>query len=140
LQNITVATVAAQRGQILIYRSQAQEEVVGRAVRQLDGARSKLADTQSNQKNLADQIKRMEEAQSGTQNPTDRKEIEDALPRLKAKLEMLGGEEQQDQAEETEGEAQLQMEQAKVSELHDQLDQLEKTLENSSRELGSIPR
>ncbi len=109
-------------------------------MRQLDGARSKLADTQSNQKNLADQIKRMEEAQSGTQNPTDRKEIEDALPRLKAKLEMLGGEEQQDQAEETEGEAQLQMEQAKVSELHDQLDQLEKTLENSSRELGSIPR
>ncbi|MBZ5537830.1 MAG: hypothetical protein LAO31_17885 [Acidobacteriia bacterium] len=138
-QDLQTSFVAAQRAQILIYRAQAQETVVTRRVRQLDDTRAKLAATQSDRKRLADQIKRMEETVSSTENTVERKEVEAALPLFKAKLEMLGNEEQQSQAREIESEEQLRMEQAKLAELHDQLDRLQKTLENLGRESGTSP-
>jgi predicted nucleic acid-binding Zn-ribbon protein len=138
-QDLQTSFVAAQRAQILIYRAQAQETVVTRTVRQLDDARAKLAATQSDRKNLGDQIKRMEEGVSTIENPVERKEIEAALLRLKTKLEMLGNEEQQSQSREIELQDQLRMEQAKLADLHDLLDRLQKALENFRLELRTNP-
>lgn len=138
-RDLQITTIAAERVQILLYRLQAQEKVVGRAQQEFDDARSRLAGTQTEEKNLAARVKQMEDVQSNSQNPADRKEMEDVLHQLKARLEMLVGEDQQWQTRKIDAEQELQMEQAKLSGLQDELDRLEKTLEDLSRQSVAGP-
>jgi chromosome segregation ATPase len=138
-QDLRTTSVSIQRAQILVYRVEVQEAAVARAAHQLDDSRSKLIEVKNNRKSLAEQIKVIEDSQSRRENLVEQKEIEDALPRLKARLEMLGSEEQQGQARETEAEDQLRIEQAKLSGLQDQLDQLDKVLEISGRQVSNGP-
>lgn len=134
-------TIAAQRAQILLYHLQGQEAIVARASQKLDDARARLAEVQSNRTKLTADIKRYEELASQTENsPTDRKQIEDLLPQLKAKLASLENEEQQRQTREMEAEEQLRVERAKLSELQEQLDRLEKVLGGPSQLAGPNPR
>lgn len=60
--------------------------------------------------------------------PGERKQVEEMLPQLKTKLASLENEEQQRQTREMEAEEQLRVERAKLSELQEQLDRLEKVL------------
>jgi chromosome segregation ATPase len=139
--DLQTTTIAAQRAQILLYRMQGQEVIVARASQRLDDARARLAETQSNRTKLTSDIKQHEDFVSHTENtPADRKQIEELLPQLKAKLAPLENEEQQRQTRETEAEDQLRAERAKLSELQDQLDRLEKTLGSSSQQAGTNPR
>ncbi len=94
--DLQTTTIAAQRAQILLYRLQGQEAIVARASQRLDDARARLTEVQSNRTKLTADIKKYEELVSQTENsPTDRKQIEDLLPQLKAKLTALENEEQQ---------------------------------------------
>src|SRR5882762_6133029 len=110
-QDLQTTTIAGQRVQILIYRLQGQE---------------------------AADVKRFEDSLSGAVNPaTQRKDIEEGvLPQLKTRLESLGNQEQQLQTREIEAEQQLRAEEVKLSDLRDQLDRLDKTLENAGRRPG----
>ena len=136
-QDLQTTTIAAQRAQILIYRLQGQEAAVARASQRLDEARDKLARIQDERKHVATDVKQHEDFISNTENPpTERKEVEAVLPRLKTKLESLESEEQQWQAREIETEQRLRAEEIRLSDLRDQLDRLDKTLENASRRLG----
>ncbi len=56
--------------------------------------------------------------------------------RLKTRLESLENEEQQRQTREIEAEQQLRAEEVRLSDLRDQLDRLDKALENASRRPG----
>lgn len=132
--DLRTTTVGAQRIQILLHRLQGQQAVVGRAQQKVDYVRSKLTETQSDEKKLAAQIRQMEDIQSNTQNPAERKEMEATLPQLKARLEMWVSEDQQWETRKIDAEQELQMEQAKLSRLQDELDRFEKTLENPSRQ------
>jgi chromosome segregation ATPase len=133
-QELRTTTVAAQRSQILIYRLQGQEAAVGRASQRLDEAREKLARTQDERKQAAFEVKRLEDFVSNTENPpTQRKALENRLSELKARLESLGSEEQQHQSREIDAEQQLRAEEVRLSDLRDQLDRLDKALENASR-------
>src|SRR3989442_4113471 len=89
-QLLQTSAVATQRAQILVYRVQAQETAVARAFERLDGARSKLAETQLHRKRMAAELKQMEEglndAQTPGQNPDGRKEFERSLAQSKAQL------------------------------------------------------
>ena len=138
--DLQTTTIAAQRAQILLYRLQGQEALVARASQRLDDARAKLAEVQSNRTKLTSDIKKYEDlvGQAGTSS-TDRKQIEDLLPQRKAKLASLENEEQQRQTREIEAEDELRAGRAKLSELQDQLDQLQKTLESSSLKARAIP-
>ena len=130
-QDLRTTTVAAQRAQILIYRAQAQESVVRRMQERVDDTRSKLGQIQSEQRNRAASIKRIEEKKSRSDTPAnEQKELEDALPQIKARFDADANKEQETQAKLIEAEEQLRLEQAKLSGLQDQLDRLEKTLEN----------
>ena len=103
-----------------------------RAAQRLDDARARLAEVQSNRTKLASGIKKYEELVSQTENsPTDRKQVEDLLPQLKARFAALENEEQQRQTTEIEAEDELRTERAKLGELPVQLDHLEKLLEGS---------
>jgi chromosome segregation ATPase len=140
-QDLRTTTVAAQRSQILIYRLQGQEAAVGRASQRLDEAREKLARTQDARKQAAVEVKRLEDFVSNTENPpTQRKALENRLSELKTRLESLGSEEQQHQSREIDAEQQLRAEEVRLGDLRDQLDRLDKALENASRRTdGSAP-
>jgi hypothetical protein len=128
--DLETTTVAAQRAQILIYRVQAQESVVRRMQERVDDTRSKLAQTHSEQKILTVGMKQNAELLDHTENPTTRKELEQTIARFKSGLEIQATVEQESQAKLIESEDQLRMEQARLGGLQDQLDRLEKTLEN----------
>ena len=138
--DLQTTTIAAQRAQILLYRLQGQEAIVARASQRLDDARARLTEVQSNRTKLTADIKKYEELVSQTENsPTDRKQIEDLLPQLKAKLTALENEEQQRQTREIEAEDELRTERAKLGELQVQLDRLEKILEGSGQQSAINP-
>jgi len=133
-QDLRTTTVAAQRSQILIYRLQGQEAAVARASQRLDEAREKLVRIQDERKHVAAEVKLTEDFVSNTENPaTQRKELENRLSELKARLETLESDEQQYQSREIEVQQQLRAEEVRLSDLRDQLDRLDKTLENTSR-------
>ena len=76
------------------------------------------------------EVKRNEDMLShGEGTPTERNQIQEMLPQLKVRLESMQTEEQQRQTNETEAENQLRIEQVKLSDLQDQLDHLQRTLE-----------
>jgi chromosome segregation ATPase len=127
-QDLRITTVAAQRAQILVYRAQAQESVVRRLQEHVDDTRSKLAQIQSEQKRLTNEIKQNEESLDHTDNATTRKETENVIARFKARLEIQANVEQETQAKLIEYEDQLRLEQAKLAGFQDQLDRLEKLL------------
>jgi len=139
--DLQTTTIAAQRAQILLYRLQGQEGAVARASQKVDDARARITETQSNRTRLTSDIKRHEDFVSGTENsPAERKQVEESLTQLKGKLASLENEEQQRQTREIEAEDQLRTEQAKLGELQDQLDRLEKVLESTNRQSGTNPR
>jgi DNA repair exonuclease SbcCD ATPase subunit len=129
-QDLRNTTASLERAQILMHRIQFQESVVERAVRSLDEARTKVSQIQSARKNLAADVKMTEDRQTNSTNPVAQKDAADLLPRLKARLDTLQSEEQESQAAVTDREGQLRLEQAKLSELQDKLDQLETSLKN----------
>lgn len=129
-RDLRTTTAAAQRAQILVYCAQAQESVVRRMQERVDNTRSKLSQIQSEQKRLTAAIKQNEELLDHTDNPTTRKEFEQAIVRIKASVEMQANVEQETQAKLVESEEQLRLEQAKLGGLQDQLDRLEKLLES----------
>jgi len=135
---LQTTTIAGQRAQILIYRVQGQEAAVARASQRLDEFREKLARIQDERKHVAADVKRFEDSLSSSENPpTQRKEIEQGmLPQLKTRLESLENQEQQLQTREIEAEQQLRAEEVRLSDLRDQMDRLDKTLENAGRRLG----
>jgi DNA repair exonuclease SbcCD ATPase subunit len=133
-QDLQTTTAAAQRAQILLYRLQLQEGAVAHASQELNEARSKLAETQSNRRRLAAIVKQSEEFARNSDNPpAARKESEETVSRVKPDLERLTDEEQQRQTRLTEAEEQLRTGQAKLGGLQDQVEWLEKSLENFSR-------
>lgn len=132
-QDLQTTTAAAQRAQILLYRLQLQEGAVARASQELNEARLRLGQTQDQRRHLAASMKENEEFARNSDNPILRKESEQVVARIKPELERLADEEQQRQARVIDAEEQLRTGQAKLGGLQDQVDRLEKSLENFSR-------
>jgi chromosome segregation ATPase len=140
-QDLQTTTMATQRAQILLYRLQGEEAAVARASQRFEEAREKVAAIQDQREHVAANIKEYEEFVGNTENPSaKRKELEDRLPQFKTRLESLKSEEQQRQTREMEAEQQLRAEEARLSELRDQLDRLDKALESASRREGANPQ
>ena len=127
-------TVAAQRVQIGLVRLQAQNAAVVRATMRLDEVRSNLAAKGSDHRKASFQLQQAEEAQRSSQDPKERKAVEEMIPQIKSALERMTAEEQQYQAREAEAETQLRAEQAKLSELQNLIDRLDKLLESFGRQ------
>jgi DNA repair exonuclease SbcCD ATPase subunit len=137
-QDLQATTIASQRAQILIYRLQGQEAAVARASQRLDEVRDKLDRIQAERKHLAAEVKQDEDFIANSENPpAQQKVLEDRLSQLKSELESAEDSEQQEQAQEIDAEQHLRAEEAKLSDLQDQLDRLDKALENASRRPGS---
>jgi chromosome segregation ATPase len=106
----------------------------------VDEARSRLAQVRFEQNNRAASIKQIEEKKSRSETPaTEQKDLEDTLTQIKARFDADANKEGEIQATITVAEDRLRMEQSKLDGLQDQLDRLDKTLENSSQRAGSNP-
>ena len=139
-KDLQTTTAAAQRAQILLYRLQAQEANVARATRRVDEAKARVAASQNERRILTGELKRDEDAlNDAATSPTDHKQAVDSISRLKTRLEQVDGEEQQRQTTQIEAENELQTERLKLTDLQDQLDRLQKTLETMAQQ-GSSPR
>ena len=111
-----------------------------RATQRLEEARFKLADAESARKRASTQRQDLEDQRSRVEDSNTRKAIEGKLPEVKQSLEMWVTEEQRRQAMESEALGQLRGEQAKLGELQDSLDKLDKLPENFNRPSASSPR
>ena len=139
-KDLQTTTAAAQRVQILLYRLQAQEANVARASRRADEAKTRLAASQNEHRVMTAELKRNEDALNDSAiAPTDHKQAEDSVSRIKTRLEQIEIEEQQRQTAEIEAENELQTERLKLTDLQDQLDRLQKTLDTMAQQGSGNP-
>jgi chromosome segregation ATPase len=136
---LRTASVAAQRAQILIYRVQAQQTVVTRISQRVDNDRSRLGQNTAEQKRFASAIKRLEDLRN-SQNESERKQTEEQLTQMKTRIEQLGSEEQELSPQKMEHEEELRVEQTKLAQLQDELDRIDKALEQTARAAGNSPQ
>jgi hypothetical protein len=121
----------ALKAQILLQRLQFQEAAVARASERLNDARGRLAATQRHRAEVADTSRRFAELLENTETSSeDRQRFQGEISAKKQELEALAAVEQQQQAAEMEAEEQLRTEQAKLNELEERVDRLEKNLDN----------
>lgn len=140
-QDLRTTTLTAQRAQILIYRVQAQEAVVRRSKERVDENHSKLAQIRFEQKRVAARLKEVQDALERSEtSSTEHKDLEQILLQRKAELEIQTNSEQETQPKVTEAEEQLSLEQARLGTLQEELDRLDKALENSSANSGIKPQ
>jgi chromosome segregation ATPase len=131
-QDLHATNGYALKAQVLLYRLQFQETAVARASERLNDARGRLADMQRHRTEVAARLKRLEESLDNTEtSPADRKEVQLEIAASKIQLENITAEEQQRQTAEMDAEEQLRTEQAKLNELEERVDRLEKALDNS---------
>ena len=132
-QSIEAMTVASQRVQIALYGLQVQEAAVNRTTQRLDTARSKCTTLEQNRRQLTSEIQRMESTlASGDRLEGEASSFKLRLPSLKNGLEEMTAEFQACQTAEAEVSNQLRNDQAKLLELQDRVDRLDKSLEKLS--------
>jgi hypothetical protein len=125
----TAATI--QRVQIVMYRLQAQAMSLERATGRVDMARGQCKAAQDGQKFAAAQIEELKRESS--QNGADQKGLELRISQFQATLEVSVSQAQQCLGEQADAEAQLRVEQGKMSELESQLEQLDRVLAGEAR-------
>jgi chromosome segregation ATPase len=135
-QELRSSTVAAQRAQILIYRVQAQQNAVNRVSQRLDNERSTLSQIQSEQRSSSFTLKRLEDTRNSI-SESERKQAEEQLTQIKKRLEQLATVEQEIISRKMELEEELRTEQAKLAQLQDTLDRIDKALEQTARALAT---
>jgi hypothetical protein len=132
-------TVTAQRVQILLYRVQLQQATVTRATARADDAHGKVEDAKRTQARVTQGLQQLQDQETRLTNdptaPADvSKQIHRQLLEAKQSLEIWQNDEQQWQAKEIEAQSQLRAEQARLNELQDTLDRLDKALANLSKQ------
>jgi chromosome segregation ATPase len=127
-QDLQAMAATIQRVQIVMYRLQTQGNLLNRATQRLDDARNRCTNSQNQHKMITDQILHAEERLRATQDPNERKQMEEMIPRFKSQAEIFSNEEQQCRVRESDADSQYRVERARMSELEDQLDKLDKVL------------
>ena len=132
-------TVTAQRVQILLYRVQLQQATVTRASARADDAHGKVEDAKRNEARITQGLQQLQEQEARMTNdptapPDVAKQIHRQLLEAKQSLEIWQNDDQQWQAKEIEAQSQLRVEQARLNELQDTLDRLDKALANLSKQ------
>ncbi len=136
-RDLQAAALAARRAQIVIYRLHEQEMAVERATERWENAKSAVAQTQIQRKYNADELKRFAEHKDRIENEQQRKQYSDEMSSIRDREEALQAQGQELQSSQFELEQQLKIEQAKLQQLQEQLDRLDKHLENSALQASS---
>ena len=132
-QDLQTTAATIQRVQILMFRVQTEAQFVSRASDHADQARQMCNNLQQQRTALSQEIARLE-ANPPDNVPGRGASTADNLARLKSNLESTGVMEQQCRSREIDANSQLHDEQAKMNDLQDQLDKLDKTLSALGRQ------
>ena len=130
----TATTV--QRMQILLYRIRNQMDVVERARQEHEQSQMMLTQSRYQHEQMTNEIKRQRETLDTTQEVRTRQAIEENLERMKNWLEQLDQSEPESQAKEAQCANTLRIEEGKLNELNQQLDQLDAQLAAARRPEG----
>ena len=130
-QDLQATAVTIQRVQLVMFRMQTATATLNRATQRLEDARNRCNYVQPQRKMLTVQIEQAENRQKTTQNPADSRVEE--IARLKGNLEMLAVQEQQCQSALLDADSQFRAEQAKMNEVQDQFDRLDRALADVTR-------
>ncbi len=117
-----------QRVLIVMYRLQSEAWVLDRVRQGLENAQEACNQLQTQRKAFTDQFENFEAAMRSSENPAERKRLEDTLAGMKAALDSLSTQEQQEQGKRAEAESQFLAEQAKMAEFQEQLDRFDAAL------------
>ena len=131
-QDSRASSTAFQRAQILLHRVQLQDSVVRRLQDKLDDARQTLTGNQAEDARIAVSLKQEEDFGIRIDNAEGRRQFEEMIAQLKSQHEMQTKMAQEAQGKVTDYEDQLRLEQAKLERLQDELDRLDKTLQESA--------
>jgi DNA repair exonuclease SbcCD ATPase subunit len=115
--------------QVTLERFRLQQEQVNRLHEKLEGVRARLAEMKLQQPRLAEELKRTEENLGHEADAAKRRGLENFQQQLKSEQERLAQMEAQVREQEAQLTAQQQAEQAKLAELNERLDALQKELE-----------
>jgi chromosome segregation ATPase len=131
-QDVRTVTIASERSQILLSRVQAQQTAVQSAQQEYDSARERVTQEEQRSSDVQIQIKYYsdQDSEDRAPNASDRQKIEDSIARLKSRLDAYSLQEQEAQTSEMQAKERLQTEQAKLSALQEELDQIDKILQN----------
>jgi len=134
-QDLQTTAATIQRVQLVMFRMQTAAQSLSRATQRLDDARNRCSYVQPQRKMLTGQLEQAETRQRTAPVPDPRvaDPRQDEVARLKSNLEMLTVQEQQCQTNLIDVETQLRTEQAKMSELQDQFDKLDRALADVGR-------
>jgi uncharacterized phage infection (PIP) family protein YhgE len=123
-QDLQVSLNRTQSMQILLARLQMQEGAVARASDHFNDARQRLLDAHLHQKELALEVKRIEDEVANAQNPQQQADFQDRMKHVQSDLEVFGNIVQQQETTEAQAERQLRDEQDKLAAIEGQLDEL----------------
>jgi len=129
-QDIEAITVASQRVQIALYSLQMQDAAVARAKQRLDGVQSKCSAAAADRDHFVSAVQGTEAALAGGNLPANQvADIRANLTQMKSQAEAKNAEVQTCQAEEADASSQLRNDQARLADLQDRIERLDKTLE-----------
>ena len=132
-QDLQTAAATIQRAQIVMFRVQLQGALLGAARQKLEMASFSCNQAARQRQMTAAQIERTDADRRNAQNPAEQKANEDALAQLRAESETIAKQEQDCQAPRVEAETDFRNEEAKMNDLQDQLERLDKTLAGYGR-------
>jgi predicted nucleic acid-binding Zn-ribbon protein len=122
------STQIAPRIQIAVERLKMQQEQVGRVAKDVDDARRELDHFRTEQSRIQQRVQSIGNAVTETADPDKRKDLNNALDISKQEADQAEKSVQQAQVREGELTSQLQSDQAKLTELNDRLNQIERAL------------
>jgi hypothetical protein len=113
--------------QITLTRIQMQQQKVEQRERELQAIRTKIDDAQAGRERMLTAQRQIDQQAAQSQDPAQKKQLEEAITAVRNSLEEQNLREQQGRAQESAAAGQLKVEQAKLQELEQQLDRLEKS-------------
>jgi len=126
---IEKSSTLVPRLQITLARQQTQQDRVDRLEEKLQTLRNQAAADSTSKENMAATLAHFDEQSRSEENPAIRKQLTDAAAGMRMELEHQTQREQQVRSQEAELVAQIKLEQAKLSELSNQLDQLDRKMQ-----------
>ena len=127
-RELKTVSVLSQRVQIALYRLHNQETELELAHQRADRAHSRLADIQSNQRELSSRLQQEKDAQLRATDPSEQRHFEDSVSQLKAQLELLTQDQREAQAAQSQADGELRTEQSKLDSLQELLEGLDRSL------------
>jgi chromosome segregation ATPase len=132
-QDIEAMTVASQRVQIALSALQIQDAAVARSTQRVDNARNKCSAEEANRQRTASEIQRLESSlDAGSVPESQAKVTQSRLTDMKSIFESQTASVQTCQVAEAEASNQLRNDQAKLVDVQDRIERLDKTLERLS--------